>query len=144
VIIILLFDAAWMYLLSIYIENVVPGEFGVPASPLFPLHMCFPFLKPKSGDEALVNNDGQASADGAVREPHDTTAIGIEVNRVTKIYPSRTVGGTAFKAVENLSMKMHTNQVTALLGQNGAGKSKHSILCCRLLVRSHACLALMY
>ena len=42
---------------------------------------------------------------------------GIQINNLTKVYSNGKV------AVNRLSMKMHEDQITILLGHNGAGKS---------------------
>jgi len=135
VIVMLLFDALWMYLLSIYLENVRPGEFGTAESLLFPLHYILPFLKKEVQDADEAPYEPQP--DGAVREQMANSQFGIEVRSLTKVYPPRMVGGNSFKAVDNLTLKMQTNQVTALLGQNGAGKSTTMNMLCGLFSPSY-------
>lgn len=43
--------------------------------------------------------------------------VGIEINKLRKVFARNKV------AVENLSLSIYKNQITALLGHNGAGKS---------------------
>lgn len=136
VIIMLFFDAAWMYLLAIYIENVRPGEFGTPASPLYPLYYLFPSMSASDvsvalGRESLVTVRTRIE-DAVVEERESGNTYGIEIDHLTKTYPPRTVGGNSFTAVRDLTLKMKVNEVTALLGQNGAGKSSTMNMLCGL------------
>ena len=47
--------------------------------------------------------------------------VGIALENLTKQF------GQNKKAVENLSLKLYENQITALLGHNGAGKVSESL-----------------
>lgn len=66
------------------------------------------------------------------QEPTDLP-VGISFENLSKHY------GGKKKAVENLSLKLYENQITALLGHNGAGKVHRCLLL--LIDRDHVNLA---
>lgn len=133
VIVILLFDAAWMYAAAAYIDNVLPGEFGTSESLLFPIYHLFPFLNREKGEgesASIVPLLSGGMSDTAVRQPYSNGTYGIEVTGLSKIYPPRAAGSSPFQAVDNLTLKMRDGEVAALLGQNGAGKSTTMNMLC--------------
>ncbi|XP_077992060.1 ATP-binding cassette sub-family A member 2-like [Glandiceps talaboti] len=131
----MVFDCFIYVLLMWYIEAVYPGSYGVP-QPWY-----FPFLKSYWCDCQSVDvTDGQDSdlsslyrQDGCVRlndilatedpdsqiedEPRNQD-IGVHINRLVKVYDTGKV-----KAVNGLSLNLYEDQITALLGHNGAGKT---------------------
>lgn len=95
----LLFDAVLYFCLAIYIETAFPGIYGIPKPwyfPLQPTYWCGYSRKDK--DHVILQK-------------------GIQLKNLCKIYPNGKV------AVANLSMEMHEDQITVMLGHNGAGKS---------------------
>lgn len=115
-------DAVLYLLVALYIQNVFPGEFGIPKSWYFflqPSYWCKPnstIIKPHNGpiELDLIKSNGTHA---------DETVIRIE--DLSKSYDR----GKTY-AVNHLNMKIEPNEITALLGHNGAGKTTlMSILC---------------
>ena len=110
-----------------YIDNVFPGEFGVPKGYLFFLNRDYwcgavSILEPAvMGDEP---DDDDPLLDTEFSVP--ASSVGIRIKSITKIYDlekkcfSKTSGR---KALDKVSLDMNMGEVTALLGNNGAGKT---------------------
>lgn len=113
VMVILLVASAIQMLIALYVEKIKPGEFGVPEPFYFPFTAKFWTGKSKTneiGQDLLYEKNSNFEA-----EPADQT-IGIQVRGLRKVYDKKV-------AVNNLSLNMFENQITVLLGHNGAGKS---------------------
>uniref|UniRef100_A0A8D9B3Y8 ATP-binding cassette sub-family A member 3 n=1 Tax=Cacopsylla melanoneura TaxID=428564 RepID=A0A8D9B3Y8_9HEMI len=85
-------------LAAFYIEAVWPGPTGIPLPWYYPIQATY-WLGYKGRSKDIVN------------------ASGIQLRGLTKIYKN------GKKAVDNLTLDMYQNQITVLLGHNGAGKS---------------------
>ncbi|CRK89801.1 CLUMA_CG003438, isoform A [Clunio marinus] len=113
-IMIVLFIASILQMtIALYVEKIKPGEFGVPEKFYFPFTIKFWTGRVKTKDNAddiLYKNNSNFE-----REPSDKKA-GIEVRGLKKVYEKKL-------AVNNLSLNMYEDQITVLLGHNGAGKS---------------------
>ncbi|KAH0815791.1 hypothetical protein GEV33_007000 [Tenebrio molitor] len=99
VLLMLIFDTVIFMLLTLYIENVKPGEYGIAK----PYNFFLPNLK-------------SSDADPLLDETEIPENICIQINKLFKKY-NHTV------AVDNLSMNIRENEITVLLGHNGAGKT---------------------
>ncbi|KAL3284408.1 hypothetical protein HHI36_018568 [Cryptolaemus montrouzieri] len=116
VFVMLMVDTLLYLLIALYVEAVLPGEFGVPKPWYF-------FLTKKFWCNEITPNKG--IVDDMVtpehlrgffeKEPSNLHA-GIKIRNLRKVFK-----GNA--AVENLSINMYENQITVLLGHNGAGKT---------------------
>jgi ABC-type bacteriocin/lantibiotic exporter with double-glycine peptidase domain len=130
-------------LLTLYIECVAPGEYGV-AKPWYFLftfkfwlgkYEWFKKLKVKNNflkamfinsKEKIIleqeenNNNTKSISDSVeiVNENESNLEAGIEIIKLHKVY-SR--GNN--HALKGLSLKFYKNEITAFLGHNGAGKS---------------------
>uniref|UniRef100_A0AAQ4PAU9 ABC transporter domain-containing protein n=1 Tax=Gasterosteus aculeatus aculeatus TaxID=481459 RepID=A0AAQ4PAU9_GASAC len=96
-IIMMLVDAAIYCLLTWYIENVFPGQYGIPRPWYFPFTASY-----WCGTASTVAID----------------PAGVSVRNLVKIYKT----GKKL-AVDGLSMDFYENQITSFLGHNGAGKT---------------------
>ncbi|CAF4091856.1 unnamed protein product, partial [Adineta steineri] len=116
--IMMLIDSVIYMLLTIYIENVFPGEYGIPQRWYYPFTKTYWFgynakkireraekLKPTDRNPNIENDDNL-----------DQAQVGIEIQNLTKYYRNKL-------ALKNLSVKFYRNMITAFLGRNGAGKS---------------------
>ncbi|KAK7101563.1 hypothetical protein V1264_019927 [Littorina saxatilis] len=114
VLIMLLVDSAIHLTVTWYLDNVRPGEFGVPKPFYFPFtksYWCGPTSQYKDTGFALNTDDEHFES-----EPQGLKA-GISVDKLRKEFGKNKV------AVNNVSLKMYEGQITVLLGHNGAGKT---------------------
>ncbi|KAG8175444.1 hypothetical protein JTE90_026867 [Oedothorax gibbosus] len=103
--------------LTWYIENVLPGEYGVPEVwyfPFTPTYWCGQKTN-FSGHERLFNS--VENSEFFEQDPEELTA-GIQIQELTKIFAKGNP-----PAVKNVSLNMYKSNITVLLGHNGAGKS---------------------
>ncbi|XP_035828410.1 ATP-binding cassette sub-family A member 3 [Aplysia californica] len=107
-------DIGLHLLITWYMDNIYPGEFGVP-KPLY-----FPFLKsfwcPSHIKEEVSTQSEQVDTKHLETDPQNLNA-GIAIKDLTKIF----AGGKV--AVAGMSLNMYEDQITVLLGHNGAGKT---------------------
>ncbi|XP_028395322.1 ATP-binding cassette sub-family A member 3-like [Dendronephthya gigantea] len=112
-------------ILTWYIENVFPGEFGTPKPCYFPFtksYWCGSFKKVSDSDQEtlpLLGNRHDKPSEKFEKDP-EGLGVGIDIKDLVKIYD----GETGKKvAVNEVSLKMYEGQITVLLGHNGAGKT---------------------
>lgn len=101
-----------------YLDNVWPFQHGVPKSPLY---LFYPsYWRPK--EEVHYHGHEQAEQDSRVFEPEPTDLnASIRIENVSKVFNRATTGKMV--AVNDLWLNIYENQLTVLLGHNGAGKS---------------------
>jgi len=107
------------------LSNVLPQDQGIRK----PFYFCFlpRYWKasPKQLDEEeeslLLNENNDYELREGVEPLTLNQQIGIKIRGLNKIYPGKQDDKVI--AVNNLSMDIGTNQIMALLGHNGAGKS---------------------
>ncbi|KAB1265912.1 ATP-binding cassette sub-family A member 5 [Camelus dromedarius] len=119
------------YLLSaVYLDQVIPGEFGLRRSSLY-------FLKPSYWSKSKRNykelSEGNANGNisfSEIIEPVSSEFIGKEAIRISGIQKTYRKKGENVEALRNLSFDIYEGQITALLGHSGTGKSTlMNILC---------------
>uniref|UniRef100_A0A4W5LI24 ABC transporter domain-containing protein n=1 Tax=Hucho hucho TaxID=62062 RepID=A0A4W5LI24_9TELE len=108
-IIMMLVDALIYWLLTWYIENVFPGQYGI-AKPWY-----FPFTASYwCGTSPAPNADPSQ-----FKDPIEYTGIaGVSIRNLVKIYKT----GEKL-AVDGLTVDFYENHITSFLGHNGAGKT---------------------
>ncbi|KAL3284410.1 hypothetical protein HHI36_018570 [Cryptolaemus montrouzieri] len=112
-ILIMLIVDAFLYLaIALYVEQIFPGDYGVPQKWYFLFTSEF-----WSGQEHIQANATLASTRGEFFEEEPT---GLEAGIIIKKL-GKTFG--ANDAVKDLSMNLYEDQITVLLGHNGAGKT---------------------
>lgn len=120
----LLFSSMLFLVLTMYIESIFPGTYGVAKPWYFPFRKDFWCRSHKRKDYQAFDDHnlrGDDNSDVVVDpghfevEPTDQYA-GVVIKNLSKTY-----GKTA--VVSNLSMNMFNNQISVLLGHNGAGKT---------------------
>uniref|UniRef100_A0A1Y1MCM6 ABC transporter domain-containing protein n=1 Tax=Photinus pyralis TaxID=7054 RepID=A0A1Y1MCM6_PHOPY len=109
-------DAVLYLLVALYVEAVYPGNFGVPRPWYFPLTVSYwcgqgTFLEVEESAMLLRN-----TSEFIEREPFNLD-VGIKIQRLCKEYSRDKV------AVRDLSLNIYKDQITVLLGHNGAGKT---------------------
>lgn len=120
VLVVMIVALASHVLLMIYIDQVFPGEFGVPQKWYFPIKPCLKLCssnKVEDNDdysslnsEILNINDDELIRDNFEEEPNDLK-IGIQISNLSKMF------GTKL-AVKKLNLNMYEDQITVLLGHN--------------------------
>uniref|UniRef100_A0A8C8J4V0 P-type phospholipid transporter n=1 Tax=Oncorhynchus tshawytscha TaxID=74940 RepID=A0A8C8J4V0_ONCTS len=117
-IIMMLIDALIYWLLTWYIENVFPGQYGI-AKP-----WSFPFMASYwCGMSAVPNADPSQFKDPMeyndyLEKPLPNMKAGVSIRNLVKIYKT----GKKL-AVDGLSVDFYENHITSFLGHNGAGKT---------------------
>ncbi|XP_034091957.1 phospholipid-transporting ATPase ABCA1-like isoform X2 [Gymnodraco acuticeps] len=117
-IIMMLFDAAFYWLLTWYIENVFPGQYGIPKPWYFPVtasYWCGTASVTTAAPPSL--KDPSVNSEYLEKAPPDMKA-GVSIRNLVKIYKT----GKKL-AVDGLSMDFYEDQITSFLGHNGAGKT---------------------
>ncbi|KFB48612.1 AGAP006380-PA-like protein [Anopheles sinensis] len=118
VIIMLLVDAVIYLLIALYVEQVMPGEFGIARPWYFPFTKEFWVRKQTASRDTLFNREDQSTASGSRFIEQDPVGYaGVEIKQLRKVYK----GNKA--AVDGLNLRMYENQISVLLGHNGAGKT---------------------
>ncbi|KAL1395380.1 hypothetical protein pipiens_011301, partial [Culex pipiens pipiens] len=110
VIVMLLVDALLYLAIALYVEQVMPGEYGVAKPWYFPfVSKCF---RRKQMSVGFRNQDTRYfEADPVTSNP------GIQIRNLRKVFNRSNV------AVHGLNLNMYEDQITVLLGHNGAGKT---------------------
>lgn len=116
VMVMLLVDSLLYLLLTLYIEQIFPGDFGVPKKWNFPFTMISRGLG--FGGNAEVKDGNTLTQNQANMESYPVgMKAGIEMKNLRKVFGNKKV------AVDNLTLNMYEGEITILLGDNGAGKT---------------------
>uniref|UniRef100_A0A8D1A529 ABC transporter domain-containing protein n=1 Tax=Sus scrofa TaxID=9823 RepID=A0A8D1A529_PIG len=110
----LLFDAFFYGLVTWYVENVFPGQYGMPQPWYFFLMRSYWFgqarIKRKEMKDCRITLTKYFEA-----EPTSLVA-GIRIKHLYKKFGDKV-------AINDMSLNLYKGQITILLGQNGAGKT---------------------
>uniref|UniRef100_A0A674F5W8 P-type phospholipid transporter n=1 Tax=Salmo trutta TaxID=8032 RepID=A0A674F5W8_SALTR len=121
-IIMMLIDALIYWLLTWYIENVFPGQYGIAKPWSFPFTASY-----WCGTSAVPNADPSQFKDpmeyngivaNYLEKPPPNMKAGVSIRNLVKIYKT----GKKL-AVDGLSVDFYENHITSFLGHNGAGKT---------------------
>lgn len=106
------------FMLALYVEKVLPGEFGVAEPWYFPFTKAYWFGEETFHgiDDAEIHQNGIQHEEDIEAEPIGKRA-GIETKGLRKVYRNKKT------AVKGLTLKMYDDEITVLLGHNGAGKT---------------------
>lgn len=118
------FDIILYAFLAWYIDNVFPGEFGIPRPPWFFVTKKYwsdTFgLKDKPHEGLLANIEVSDDVEAVPVELQDKASV--VIRNLRKEY-ARGIFSKKFAAVDGLNLTMYDGQITAFLGHNGAGKT---------------------
>ncbi|XP_034485230.1 ATP-binding cassette sub-family A member 3-like isoform X3 [Drosophila innubila] len=116
VMIMMVISSAIYLCIGLYIEQVFPGDFGVPRKWYFPFTRSFWFGE-RINENIPYNNDqvNRRSSAAFEAEPDDKK-IGLLIRNMKKKFGKKLV-------VNGLSINMFEDEITVLLGHNGAGKT---------------------
>lgn len=107
-------------LIALYVEKVMPGNFGVPEKWYFPFSREFWCGDPSYNGVEDVSDENDLNSNyvrlNFEAEPQNKHA-GVRVKNLRKVYANKKV------ACKGTTMNMYDDQITVLLGHNGAGKT---------------------
>ncbi|CAH1126708.1 unnamed protein product [Ceutorhynchus assimilis] len=112
VFVMLIIDCFIYLILALYLDAVNPGKYGMPKDIFFPFKKLHSFFKKHNNVDI---EEGAESFQVRDQEKSKLTK-GIELIDLQKKYGKKTV-------VKKLNMGIYQDQITVLLGHNGAGKS---------------------
>ncbi|XP_060889352.1 ATP-binding cassette sub-family A member 5 [Labrus mixtus] len=129
----LVLDCILYLLLAVYLDQVLPGEFGVRRSLLYFLKPSYWSKRRKRYVEVSSVYDaegkGGPSGDESI-EPVSPEFRGKEAIRIVNIHKVYKEKDNVVEALRGLTFDIYEGQITALLGHSGAGKSTlMNILC---------------
>lgn len=113
----MLLDSILYLLIALYVEMVMPGDYGVPEK------WNFPFTAEFWRGETEYTEEKESSDYNQVNDPLNfepdprNRHAGVEIRKLRKIYTSGKL------ACKGTTLNMYDDQITVLLGHNGAGKT---------------------
>ncbi|KAG8505138.1 ATP-binding cassette sub-family A member 5, partial [Galemys pyrenaicus] len=129
-IIILALNSIFYVLLAVYLDQVIPGEFGLRRSSLYFLKPSYWSKNKRNYKELSEGNVNGSISFSEIVEPVSSEFIGKEAIRINGIQKTYRKKGENVEALRNLSFDIYEGQITALLGHSGTGKSTlMNILC---------------
>ena len=107
-------DTIVYFILTLYIEAVFPGEYGIPQKWYFPFTYSYWFGNQPILDQNIIDSNNTVVNEFFETEP---TALktGIKIINLSKTFDNKRF------VVKNLNLNAYKGQITALLGHNGAG-----------------------
>ncbi|XP_042305633.1 cholesterol transporter ABCA5-like [Sceloporus undulatus] len=123
-------DSTLYLLLGVYLDQVIPGEYGLRRSFFYFLKPSF-WIKRKRNYKELFENSIIGSLDiNEIIEPVSPEFQGKEAIRINCVQKSFVRKGETVEALKSLSFDIYEGQITALLGHSGTGKTTlMNILC---------------
>nr|APD26543.1 ATP-binding cassette transporter subfamily A member 5 X2 protein [Brachionus koreanus] len=117
----LIADGVLYFILTLYFENVIQGEYGRSKSPIFFLKPSFWLKRKKYDNETNFSeiNNFQLDCEPVGDEFKDKIAL--KINNLVKRFKNEK--GFEYNAIDNLNLTVYSDQITAILGHNGAGKT---------------------
>ncbi|XP_061088077.1 ATP-binding cassette sub-family A member 5 isoform X2 [Conger conger] len=135
----LLLDSALYLLLALYLDQVLPGEFGMRRSLLYFLKPSYwsrrrlRYMEVSSVCERELSRGPSPAGPADPAQPIEPVSPefrgreAIRISNLRKVYKEK---DNTVEALRGLSFDVYEGQITALLGHSGAGKSTlMSILC---------------
>ncbi|XP_067284959.1 phospholipid-transporting ATPase ABCA1 [Pseudorasbora parva] len=117
-IVMMLFDAFLYWIMTWYIENVFPGQYGIPKPWYFPFTSSY-WCGTQVGSDAepdLLNE--LEDQNGYLEKSPSGIKPGVCLRNLVKVYKT----GNKL-AVDGLSLDFYQDHITSFLGHNGAGKT---------------------
>ncbi|XP_052276886.1 ABC-type organic anion transporter ABCA8B-like isoform X3 [Dreissena polymorpha] len=121
-------DSVLYFLLAIYLDNVIPGEYGSRYPPWYifmPSYWCHALGGQSSnqfGNPVNTEASNTGSSENIEIVPREMRQnVGVRIVNLTKEYSPKKADSVL--AVNGLCLDIYENQITALLGHNGAGKT---------------------
>ncbi|KAK9972436.1 hypothetical protein ABG768_025743, partial [Culter alburnus] len=114
----MLFDALIYWILTWYIENVFPGQYGIPKPWYFPFtssYWCGTRVGSDTEPDLIHELEDQK---GYLEKAPSGMKPGVCIRNLVKVYKT----GNKL-AVDGLSLDFYQDHITSFLGHNGAGKT---------------------
>ncbi|XP_026557496.1 ATP-binding cassette sub-family A member 5 isoform X1 [Pseudonaja textilis] len=129
-ILLLALDSVLYLLLAVYLDQVIPGEYGLRRHFFFFLKPSFWSKRTKNYKELYESNINGNLDFNEIIEPVSSEFQGKEAIRINCVQKSFVKKGETVEALKNLSFDIYEGQITALLGHSGTGKTTlMNILC---------------
>eukprot|EP00045_Choanoeca_perplexa_P016896 m.234753 g.234753 ORF g.234753 m.234753 type:complete len:1739 (-) comp17391_c0_seq2:66-5282(-) len=109
-------DTALYLLLTWYMENAFPGEYGIPKPWYFPLQPSYWTMSHSQESQPLLSENVVHENSRNFEVDPEGLEAGVDIRNLRKVFGTKV-------AVNGTSLKMFEGQITALLGHNGAGKT---------------------
>ncbi|KAH3745165.1 ATP-binding cassette transporter subfamily A [Pelomyxa schiedti] len=114
-IVILAIDITLYSLIAWYLEHVLPSQYGIHKPPYF---LCTPeYWRGHRWDLSFEHDEVESGDSVEVVDSTSAKKAVVRIRNLTKRYSDGKL------AVNNLYLTMYSDQITCLLGHNGAGKS---------------------
>uniref|UniRef100_A0A3B4E2I9 P-type phospholipid transporter n=1 Tax=Pygocentrus nattereri TaxID=42514 RepID=A0A3B4E2I9_PYGNA len=117
-IIMMLIDTLLYWILTWYIENVFPGQYGIPKPWYFPFTSSYWCGTPVGSYNEAEPLDALEGQNGYLEKASAGLKPGVSIRNLVKVYKT----GKKL-AVDKLSLDFYQDQITSFLGHNGAGKT---------------------
>ncbi|KAM5273748.1 cholesterol transporter ABCA5 [Ctenodactylus gundi] len=131
-IVMLILNSIFYVLLAVYLDQVIPGEFGLRRSSLYFLKPSYWSKNKRNYKELSEGNINGNISFSEIVEPVSSEFIGKEAIRISGIQKTYRKKSENVEALRNLSFDIYEGQITALLGHSGTGKSTLMHILCGL------------
>ncbi|KAI8796754.1 ATP-binding cassette sub-family A member 1, partial [Biomphalaria glabrata] len=123
----LLIDSAIFFLVGWYVQEIKPGHYGLGEKFYFPFQLSYwkRFFKYKLPTREMTGRMTHTESNWFEAMPADVK-VGISVENISKVYNNK-------KVLDQLDLQFYENQITSLLGHNGAAKTTTIKIICGLL-----------
>ncbi|NXS10345.1 ABCA5 protein, partial [Neodrepanis coruscans] len=126
----LVLDSIFYLLVAVYLDQVIPGEFGLRRTLFFFLKPSFWSKHRKNYKELSESGINGSLSFSEIVEPMPSEFQGKEAIRISCVQKTFRKKGETVEALRNLSFDIYEGQITALLGHSGTGKTTlMNILC---------------
>eukprot|EP00931_Biecheleriopsis_adriatica_P087374 TRINITY_DN61860_c0_g1_i1.p1 TRINITY_DN61860_c0_g1~~TRINITY_DN61860_c0_g1_i1.p1 ORF type:complete len:2265 (+),score=447.26 TRINITY_DN61860_c0_g1_i1:78-6872(+) len=131
------FDTVALFILFLYLDQVMPREIGLqrrwyfPVLPSFWAEMCGWSVATSSAPRTSISSRPEVSA--LVEQEVGEAAAMMSRNGQTVELLQLSKNFGSFKAVQSLDLVMYQGEIFALLGHNGAGKTTTLAMLCGLM-----------
>ncbi|XP_068066093.1 cholesterol transporter ABCA5 isoform X2 [Anomalospiza imberbis] len=128
--VLLVLDSIFYLLVAVYLDQVIPGEFGLRRTPFFFMKPSFWSKHRKNYKELYESSINGSLSFSEIVEPVPSEFQGKEAIRISCVQKTFRKKGETVEALRNLSFDIYEGQITALLGHSGTGKTTlMNILC---------------
>jgi ATP-binding cassette, subfamily A (ABC1), member 3 len=115
VLIMLMVDAALYLLIALYVEKILPGDYGLAEKWNFPFTLKF--WRGETRNETPLDLETEISSNRqSFEESPKGKTVGVAIRNLRKVFVEKV-------AVEGLNLDIYEGQITVLLGHNSAGKT---------------------